>query len=90
MIVVEHYVSPICFVQDRKYYLQTEETAMGFPFPPLLANILMTAFEEEAIITSHMKSNVCCRYVYDVSVIWLDGPTSTRLPYSPSSGHRNI
>ncbi|XP_072022307.1 uncharacterized protein [Amphiura filiformis] len=57
------------FTFQDQVYQQIEGAAMGSPCSPLVANIFMEAFEEEAINTSPVKPSYWGRYVDGTMVV---------------------
>ena len=51
------------FVYQGQFYQQLEGAAMGSPLSPIVANIFMEKFEEEALATTHTPTksveNIC-------------------------------
>ena len=61
------------FEFDGDIYEQKDGAAMGSPLSPVLANIYMEMFEEEAIDSATHKSSFWVRYIDDTFVIWPHG-----------------
>lgn len=49
---------------------------MGSPLSPVVANLFMGAFEEQALENAHLKPSLWLRYVDDTFVIWPHGTDS--------------
>ena len=58
------------FKYEDVMYEQKDETAMGSPLSPVVANIFMEAFESTVITTSTKQPRVWYRYVDDTFVMW--------------------
>ena len=58
------------FEFEGDIYEQKEGAAMGSPLSPVLANIFIEMFEEEAIDSAAHKPSLWVRYVDDTFVIW--------------------
>ena len=53
------------FLYSEKFYLQVDGVVMGSPLAPMIADIWMKHFEEQAIMTSPIKPIIWKRYVDD-------------------------
>ena len=62
------------FEFHEEFYEQVNGAAMGSPLSPVIANIYMEGFEEEAINTADDKPSLWVRYVDDTFTIWPHGP----------------
>ena len=61
------------FEFQEEFYEQTDRAAMGSPLSPMIANIYMEGFEEEALNTTDDQPSLWVRYVDDTFVIWPHG-----------------
>ena len=66
-------MSSTYFRFEGQFYKQVEGVPMGSPLSPVVTDIFMADFEEEAISTSSLKPSVWLRYVDDTFVIWPHG-----------------
>ena len=61
------------FQLGDNFYEQTEGAAMGSPLSPIVANLYMEYFEEQAIQTAELKPTLWLCYVDDTFTIWKHG-----------------
>ncbi|OPX53823.1 reverse transcriptase domain-containing protein, partial [Oceanospirillum multiglobuliferum] len=57
------------FSFDEKFYKQTHGAAMGSPVSPIVANIYMESFEQQALSSAIHTPSIWLRYVDDTFVI---------------------
>ena len=67
------------FHQNGKYWKQADGAAMGSRLSPIIANVYMEHFEQEAISSTTDKPKFLVRYVDDTFVIWPHGRDSLTL-----------
>ncbi|XP_076330631.1 uncharacterized protein LOC143236237 [Tachypleus tridentatus] len=61
------------FQYNEEFYEQTDDLAMGSPFSPILADILMEDFEERTLSSTAINPSFYRHYVDDTFVIWSHG-----------------
>ena len=61
------------FQYSDKFFEQKDGAAMGSPLSPVVANIFMEEFENEALQKAGYKPRLWLRYVDDTFVIWSQG-----------------
>ncbi len=62
-----------CFQWRDDFYEQTNGAAMGSPLSPVLANIFMEHFEQNALANSALVPKLWKRYVDDIFAVWSHG-----------------
>ena len=66
-------LSNTCFQWRDSFCEQTSGAAMGLPLSPVLANIFMEHFEQNALSNSTYVPKLCKRFVDDIFAIWSYG-----------------
>ncbi|KAK7864163.1 hypothetical protein R5R35_004079 [Gryllus longicercus] len=66
-------LSTTFFQYRQEFYAQIDGTAMGSPLSPVVANLFIGAFEEQALENAPLKPTLWLRYVDDTFVIWPHG-----------------
>jgi hypothetical protein len=62
-------LSTTYFTYNQRFYTQVEGAAMGSPVSPIVANLFMEHFENEALSSFHSSPRFWGRYVDDIIVI---------------------
>ncbi|XP_046382342.1 uncharacterized protein LOC124153288 [Ischnura elegans] len=71
--LADFYLRSTYFLWDREFYQQKDGAAMGSPLSPVVANLYMEHFEEDALASSKLRPSCQIRYVDDTFVIWPHG-----------------
>jgi hypothetical protein len=58
------------FVYDGTFYEQIDGVAIGSPLAPVVANLYIETFEQQAIDMALKKPSHWFRYVHDTFVLW--------------------
>ena len=73
LTLLEKCLNTTYFTYEGEFYQQNEGAAIGSPLSPILANLFMESFEEEAINTALTKPMLWLRYVDNTFVLWKHG-----------------
>ena len=63
-------INTTTFQLNDSYYQQKDGMAMGSPLSPVMANIYMEHFEEQALNSVPLKPSLWLWYVHDTFVLW--------------------
>ena len=72
-VLIEFCLKNTYFLWHKEFYEQKEGAAMGSPLSPVISNLFMEHFEQEAIDRAKYKPTCWFRYVDDTFVIWPHG-----------------
>ena len=64
---------PTFFIFQGEIYKQKCGVSMGSPLSPIIANLFMENFKQNALSTAHSKPEWWLRYVDDTFIIWAHG-----------------
>ena len=67
--LLEFYLTNTYFTYQGKFYEQTDDTAMGSPISPIVANLFMEDLEVKALATSSHQPSLWKRFVDDTFII---------------------
>lgn len=71
--LIEHCLTSTYFVYQGQFYEQITGAAMGSPISPIIADIFMEHFEDQALSAAQLKPELWLRYVDDTFVVWRHG-----------------
>jgi Reverse transcriptase (RNA-dependent DNA polymerase) len=71
-------VTNTIFQYKQDFYSQIDGMAMGSPLSPVMCNLFMESFEQEAIQKAALKPRLWLRYVDDTFILWDYGDETLR------------